>query len=145
LHVKEIKKSDGPAGLRITRTYGEDEKGKYRLNNSSGFDWKKYYMSKEEYSKMDEAENNINRKGKINYQYTTAIPIGTALAQTFNIELVEKYGDIIAKEMDIFNIHLWLAPGLNIHRNILCGRNFEYFSEDPYLSGKMAAAITLGV
>ena len=136
---------DGPAGLRITRIYGEDEKGKYRLNNNSGFDWKKYYMSKEEYSKMDEAENNINIKGKINYQYTTAIPIGTALAQTFNIELVEKYGDLVAKEMDIFNIHLWLAPGLNIHRNILCGRNFEYFSEDPYLSGKMAAAITLGV
>ena len=47
--------------------------------------------------------------------------------------------------MVIFNIHLWLAPGLNIHKNILCGRNFEYFSEDPYLSGKMAAAITLGV
>ena len=94
MHVKEIKKSDGPAGLLITRTYGENEKGKYRLNNNSGFDWKKYYMSKEEYSKMDEAENNINRKGKINYQYITAIPIGTALAQTFNIELVEKYGDI---------------------------------------------------
>ena len=149
LHVKDIKKSivmvDGPAGIRIARIYGEDEKGKYRLNNCSGFGWKKYYMDKELFSQLDEAENNVNRKGKINYQYTTAIPIGTAIAQTFNVELVELYGDVVAKEMDIFNIHLWLAPGLNIHRNILCGRNFEYYSEDPLLSGKMAAAITIGI
>ena len=149
LHVKEIDKSivmaDGPAGLRIARIFGTDEKGKYRLNNTTGYGWKRYYMSKEDFSQMDEAENNINRKGKVNYQYTTAIPIATALAQTFNIDLVKIYGDLIANEMDIFNIHLWLAPGLNIHRNILCGRNFEYFSEDPLLSGKMAVAITLGV
>ena len=149
LHIKELKKgivmADGPAGLRITRIYGEDEKGKYRINNGSGFGWKKEYMTKEMFSEMDEAENNVNRKGKISYQYTTAIPIGTALAQTFNVELVKIYGDLVAREMDLFKIHLWLAPGLNIHRNILCGRNFEYFSEDPFLSGKMAAAITLGV
>ena len=149
LHIKGINKSivmaDGPAGLRIARIFGVDEKGKYRLNNTSGFGWKRYYMSKEDFSQMDEAENNTERKGKIYYQYTTAIPIGTALAQTFNIKLVATYGDLIASEMDIFNIHLWLAPGLNIHRNILCGRNFEYYSEDPLLSGKMAAAITLGV
>ena len=77
--------------------------------------------------------------------YTTAIPIATALAQTFNIDLLEKIGDLIATEMDIYNIQLWLAPALNIHRNILCGRNFEYFSEDPLISGKMAAALTRGV
>ena len=149
LHIKEINKSivmaDGPAGLRIARIYGIDEKGKYRLNNTSGFGWKKYYMSKKDFSELDEAENNTSRKGNIYYQYTTAIPIGTALAQTFNVDLVKNYGNLIAREMDIFNIHLWLAPGLNIHRNILCGRNFEYYSEDPLLSGKMAAAITLGV
>ena len=149
LHVKEIEKSivmaDGPAGLRITRIYGVDEKGTFRINKNSGFEWKKDYMSKEEFSKLDEAENNTNRKGEIHYQYTTAIPIGTALAQSFNLELVKTYGDLVGKEMDIFNIHLWLAPGLNIHRNILCGRNFEYYSEDPFLSGKMASAITLGI
>jgi len=77
--------------------------------------------------------------------YTTAIPIATALAQTFNTDLLEKIGDLIASEMDIYNIQLWLAPALNIHRNILCGRNFEYFSEDPLISGKMAAALTRGV
>ena len=72
---------------------------------------------------------------------TTAIPIEIALAQSFNIELIEKYGTIIANEMNIFNIQLWLAPAINIHRNILCGRNYEYYSEDPLLTGKMAATM----
>ena len=76
---------------------------------------------------------------------TTAIPIETALAQSFNIELIEKYGKIVANEMDIFNVQLWLAPALNIHRNILCGRNFEYYSEDPLITGKMAAAMVKSV
>ena len=76
---------------------------------------------------------------------TTAIPIETALAQSYNIELIEKYGKIVANEMDIFNIQLWLAPALNIHRNILCGRNFEYYSEDPLITGKMAAAMVKSV
>ena len=76
---------------------------------------------------------------------TTAIPIETALAQSYNIELIEKYGKIVANEMDIFNVQLWLAPALNIHRNILCGRNFEYYSEDPLITGKMAAAMVNSV
>ena len=76
---------------------------------------------------------------------TTAIPIETALAQSYNIELIEKYGKIVANEMDIFNVQLWLAPALNIHRNILCGRNFEYYSEDPLITGKMAAAMVKSV
>ena len=82
----------------------------------------------------------------LNSRYTTtAIPIETALAQTFNVELVEKFGNIIGKEMELLDIHLWLAPAMNIHRNVLCGRNFEYFSEDPLITGKMAAAIIKSV
>ena len=79
------------------------------------------------------------------HRYATAIPIGTAIAQSFSLSLAESCGDIVGDEMERFGIHLWLAPALNIHRSILCGRNFEYFSEDPLVSGLTAAAITRGV
>ena len=62
----------------------------------------------------------------ISYINTTSLPIPTAQAQSFNVELIQKYGDVVGKEMEIFNINLLLAPAMNIHRNILCGRNFEY-------------------
>ena len=103
-------------------------------------------MTPEEYAKTDAPENNKDRKGKVYYSYCTALPIATALAQTFNEELLENIANkIVGEEMDLFDTQVWLAPALNIHRNILCGRNFEYFSEDPLISGKMAAAITRGV
>ena len=79
------------------------------------------------------------------YQYCTAFPVGTALAQSWNKKLMEQFGRKVAAEMEEFHINLWLAPGLNIHRNPLCGRNFEYYSEDPFLAGTLAAAVTRGV
>lgn len=85
------------------------------------------------------------RNGTIHEQYCTAIPIGTALAQSWNPDLCEICGDIAAEEMERFGVHIWLAPAMNIHRLPLCGRNFEYYSEDPLISGKMAAGITRGV
>ena len=72
-------------------------------------------------------------------------PVGTAHAQSWNKKLMEQFGRKVAAEMEEFHINLWLAPGLNIHRNPLCGRNFEYYSEDPFLAGTLAAAVTRGV
>lgn len=83
--------------------------------------------------------------GQDYYQYCTAWPIGTMLAQSFNDELIEKVGEAIGKEMDEYGVTLWLAPGMNIHRDPLCGRNFEYYSEDPFLTGTVGTAATLGV
>ena len=79
------------------------------------------------------------------YQYCTMIPVATSLASTWNLDLIEQLGKLIGEEMEEFGVHLWLAPGMNIHRNPLCGRNFEYFSEDPLVTGLCAAADTKGV
>lgn len=73
------------------------------------------------------------------------LPCGTALASTFNPEGVEELYSLVSREMEHFDTHMLLAPGMNIHRNPLCGRNFEYFSEDPFLTGKIAAAAIRGI
>ncbi|MBE6543557.1 MAG: carbohydrate-binding protein [Ruminococcaceae bacterium] len=78
-------------------------------------------------------------------QPQTAWPIGTLMACTYNLNLVYNVGVAIGQEMLNNNVDIWLAPGMNIHRDPLCGRNFEYYSEDPYVTGMTASAITLGV
>lgn len=139
--------SDGPAGLRLAKEFYRDEKGAHGIGSS---------MVPESFLPFLPAParfimNLIGGSGKpkkgqkVEYQYATAIPIGTAIAQSFNLPLAESYGSIVGDEMERFGVHLWLAPALNIHRDIRCGRNFEYYSEDPLISGKTAAAITRGV
>ncbi len=76
---------------------------------------------------------------------TTAWPVASTLAATWNRELVEKVGAAAAEEVKENNIGVWLAPAINIHRSPFCGRNFEYFSEDPLLTGLMAASVIKGV
>ena len=76
---------------------------------------------------------------------TTAFPIATMLACTWNTDIVEKIGVAGALEMKENNMFIWLTPALNIHRSPLCGRNFEYYSEDPFVAGKMAAAMVCGI
>jgi beta-glucosidase len=130
--VTNIVLADGPAGLRLSQTYyvqnGQIKMLPFQASFEKGFF-------------CDE----ISMEGRKYYQYCTAIPVGTMLAQTWNLPLLEEVGEMIGEEMQQFGVTLWLAPGMNIHRNPLCGRNFEYYSEDPFVSGKIAGAITLGV
>lgn len=77
--------------------------------------------------------------------HTTAWPCSTTIADTWNLELAQAFGEAVAKEVKENNIGIWLAPGMNIHRSPLCGRNFEYFSEDPLVTGSMASAVVKGV
>ena len=79
------------------------------------------------------------------YDSCSLLPIGTLLACTFDLELVENLFAHVGREMVDRGSDVLLAPGMNIHRSPLCGRNFEYFSEDPYVSGKIAAAVVRGV
>ena len=108
--------ADGPAGVRITQRYN-----------------------------VETTDDKGEKTTTTYYQFATAFPIGTLIAMTWDPEVIKGFGDRIGVEMTEFGVTLWLAPGMNIHRNALCGRNFEYYSEDPLVAGLTAAYTTMGV
>lgn len=131
--------ADGPAGLRLVPHFVTDADcnvlPEFSAASITGMEF--FQDGKELPEKPKDAKDY--------YQYCTAIPIATLLAQTWDVKAVEEAGDIVGREMEEFGVDLWLAPGMNIHRNPLCGRNFEYYSEDPLVAGLCAAADTRGV
>lgn len=146
--IKPLIMADGPAGIRISKAYYEDEKGLHDASETGSIPQSmlEYLSPLVRFLALKVAGPKKPPKNvTIKEHIATMIPIGTAIAQSFNVELAKKFGDIVGSEMEMFGIHLWLAPALNIHRSILCGRNFEYYSEDPFVSGAIAAAITEGV
>ena len=133
--VSGVSMADGPAGLRLVKSYEVDLTTGNVVNQGFAAALEGGFF----------ADQSDHENCKRYYQYATAIPVGTALAQTWDEELLATVGKAVAREMQEFGVSWWLAPGMNIHRNPLCGRNFEYYSEDPVVAGKMAAAITRGV
>lgn len=127
---------DGPAGIRVNPILHEKD-GSYLSD------------PREDpiFSKLITADTvPVDLSGSVTrYQYCTALPVASMLAQSWNPELLYQAGELIAAEMELLGVDIWLAPAMNIQRNPLCGRNFEYFSEDPLLTGVCAAALTNGV
>ena len=130
---------DGPAGLRIQKRSTVGKNGKVKPVDLAMSIFEAFPDFVKKMMKGDP------EKEPVLYQYTTAFPVAAALAQTWNAELMHRVGTAIYREMKEYGCTYWLAPAINIHRNPLCGRNFEYFSEDPRLTGLMAAAMTQGV
>lgn len=134
--IPQIIMADGPAGIRVNP---------------------KVYMRENEYVSnpaedpifsmiLPKEMQNVDLSGTVKkYQYCTALPVASTLAQSWNTELIEHTGDVVGTEMELLGISLWLSPAMNIQRNPLCGRNFEYYSEDPLLSGLCAAASVRGI
>lgn len=137
--ITNVALADGPAGLRLVKSFMTDEERNLIPGMAE--------MPMPEMGKLmaGAPKPAIPENAVTYYQYCTAIPIATLLAQTWDVKLIEEAGDIVGEEMEEFGVTLWLAPGMNIQRNPLCGRNFEYYSEDPLVSGVCAAADTKGV
>lgn len=141
--IRPLIMADGPAGVRLNQKYTVDKKGIHPIGDSMPAGFSDFMPPLA--AKLMNPGSVKQPKGEIHYQYCTAIPIGTAIAQSWSTEVARTCGDVVGTEMELFGIDMWLAPAFNIHRNPLCGRNFEYYSEDPLLSGIIGAAITAGV
>jgi len=135
--IPNVVMADGPAGLRLNKVSSVSFTGKVK-GIEPNISCMKYLPEPVKKIMLGNPDS-----PNLLYQFTTAFPSG--ISSSWNLELAEEVGNAVGKEMECYGVTYWLAPGLNIHRNPLCGRNFEYYSEDPLVSGKFAAAITKGV
>ena len=136
--------ADGPAGLRLSRDCFRDGRGVH----GEGLPYPESvtaFLSAPVRFLLRLKAKKPRRGAEAFHQYCTALPIGTAIAQSWDPAFAALCGDIVGAEMERFGVQLWLAPALNLQRDIRCGRSFEYFSEDPLLSGVFAAALVNGV
>ena len=134
-YIPVLEHSDGPAGIR------SDQDGvtcpEINDDNKTGGT---YYLSTNGVS----VENN-NPDAQAYYIYPTAFPTGSNIANTWDVDLARAYGEAVGAELSEYGVAAWLAPGMNIVRNPLGGRSFEYYSEDPVLTGITAANVIAGV
>ncbi len=135
--IRNVIFSDGPAGVNVVAKICQLADGSFVPSTvPEQYNWG---MLKQFGSRM------CSTDGTLIYRYATAWPVELLLAQTWNTPLLTRIGEAISEEMTRFGITVWLSPGMNIHRNPLGGRTFEYYSEDPFLTGSMAIALTRGV
>lgn len=147
-HIKSIANSltfaDGPAGVRIASECIISKNKKYKISVDPMWQDLANYLPKIVTSLILNKKNS-KRKGERYYQYTTSIPVANALAASFNPDVVYKCGEIISDEMKRFGVDVILSPSMNIIRNPLCGRNFEYYSEDPLLTSSLVISFVNAV
>ncbi len=140
-NIPSLSMADGPAGIRISPKVRikTDGKTKAIIPSMEIYNYLPGIFKHFKYAKDNKKNQNIG------YQQTTSFPTGISLASTFNQELINEVGAAIAKELQAFGISYYLAPAINIIKNPIGGRSFEYYSEDPYLAGKTAAALINGI
>lgn len=140
-NMPSLAMADGPAGIRISPKVKIKKDGKTQAIIPS-MDIYNYLPKIFKYFKY--AKDN-KKNTHIGYLQTTSFPTGISLASTFNVEIINEVGIAISKELNCYGISFYLAPAINIIKNPIGGRSFEYYSEDPYLAGIVAAALIRGV